>query len=104
MLTINFQSSYHKRSDNTKGFIYHVSGDEKELAEYVKAKTSQGLPEDKVKNKEGKVIMYSNQYIGKSAPLLKSEKGNYYADTTEHDIRISELRQIHTRPGVEATA
>lgn len=96
MLTINFKKPYRKR-DNSVGFIYTVTGEEKESAEYITTKAAQGLT---VKNKDGEVVFFSNEYQGKSVPLLKSEKGNYYPENTEHLIHISMQRQIQGNKAV----
>lgn len=95
MLTIKCKKSYRTRSGST-GFIYLVSGEEKELAAYVAAKVAQKMPEDKIKDaKTGEVIFYANNYIGESCKLEISSKGNYYPETTDFDIMISNQRQIH---------
>lgn len=94
MLTIKFKQTYIKRSNNQKGFIYTVSGDEKELAAYVAAKVKQGMPETAIKDKEGNVVSFERDYVGQTAELKLSAKGNYYPDTTAHDIAISMQRQI----------
>lgn len=99
MLQIKFKTTYRKR-DNTKGFIYIVIGDQKELDTYVAAKVAQGMAADKIKNAEG-VVFFSNDYIGASAPLEISAKGNYYPDTTQHDIMISMQQQIHSTTGTK---
>lgn len=93
MLQIKFKSVYTKRSNGQKGFIYTVTGEEKELAAYVAAKVAQGMPESVVKGKDG-VVSFEKEYVGATAELKLSTKGNYYPDTTAHDIAISMQRQI----------
>lgn len=102
MLNIKFKTTYRKR-DNTKGFIYIVTGEQKELDAYVAAKVAQGMAADKIKNAEG-VVFFSNDYIGASAPLEISAKGNYYPNTEQFDIMISTQRQIHANAKPEAVA
>lgn len=101
MLKVTFKQTYIKRGTSTKGFIYSVTGDEKELADYVAAKVKGGMAESVIKGKDG-VVSFERDYIGQEAPLLLSAKGNYYPDTQEHDKMISLQRQIQGNKAVSA--
>jgi hypothetical protein len=93
MLKVTFKQTYIKRGTNTKGFIYSVTGDQAELDAYVAAKVKGGMPESAIKGKDG-VVSFEREYIGQEAQLLLNAKGNYYPDTRQHDIAISQQRQI----------
>lgn len=72
---------YRKRETGKMVFVYNVTGTPEEMAEYKKAK-GDFYREDKDTKQ---VLMFSNRFTGKSVDLIKTEKGEYVADTTEFD-------------------
>jgi hypothetical protein len=102
MLTIKCKKSYRKRDGNV-GFIYIVNGEEKELAQYVTDTVKSGLAEEKFKTKDG-IIYFSNRFVGPTAPLVKTEKGGYFPESTDFDAMISTQKQIHTTAALKEQA
>lgn len=95
-----FQRSYKKRDKNNNlvdVFVYAVTGSKEALEAY---KTVQGefLRTDEA---TGKHLWFSTRYVGDSAKLIITEKGNVVADMSEFAKAASLASQFGGNLGVE---
>jgi len=72
---------YRKRETGKMVFVSTITGSVEDMAAY---KTAKGdfYREDKDTKQ---VLMFSNRFTGSKTPLIKTEKGEFVADTTEFD-------------------
>lgn len=74
-------NQYRKRETGKLVFVYAISGTVEELAAY-KASKGDFYRED-AKTKEP--LLFSNRFVGQECPITKTEKGEFYHNTTEMD-------------------
>lgn len=76
-----FKRQYRKQETGKLVVVYAVSGTEAELKEYEKSKGAHFRTDRETKEP----LLFSNRYVGKKADMIKTEKGEFIADTTEFD-------------------
>lgn len=81
MLTATHIRQYRKRETGKMVFVSKVTGTPEEIAEYVKSKGEFARKDEK----SGDILMFSDKYHGQSVPLVKTDKGEFLADTTRND-------------------
>ncbi len=82
-LNATFARSYKKRNKNNElvdVFVYHVSGSKEATEEYKKVQ-GEFLRTDEA---TGKDIFFSTRYVGDTAKLIITEKGNVVPDMSEY--------------------
>ena len=82
---------YRKRENNKLIYVYNVEGTPEQLAEY-KTLNPKAITDDKT----GKVLMFIDKFVGKTADLIKGEK-NWFVDT----IRNEQFAAFCKEGGVE---
>lgn len=89
MLKGTYDSQYYKRDTGNLVFVYVVTGNKAEMAQYEEA---QG--EHYTENEEtGDPLFFTTDYAGPSCDLLITSKGNVIVDTSEMDQIGSLLKQ-----------
>lgn len=93
MLKINYLSQYRKKAEAGKEsklvFVFKISGDKKELAEYKKIKGT-----NYKENEDKQPIFFTTRFPGQSADLRKNaDATDYVADTSRMDQIISLTEQ-----------
>lgn len=93
MLKINYISQYRKKAtaekESTLVFVFKISGDKKELAEYKKIK---GV--NYKENEDKQPIFFTTRFPGQEAELRKTaDNTDYVADTSRMDQIISLTQQ-----------
>lgn len=81
MLKATHIRQYRKRETGKMVFVSKVTGTPEEIAEYVKSKGEFARKDEKT----GDILLFSNRFNGESVNLIKTEKGEFVADTTEND-------------------
>ncbi len=95
-----FQRSYKKRDKNNNlvdVFVYTVTGSKEAIEEYAKAQGEFLRTEEAT----GKHLWFSTRYVGDSAKLIITEKGNVVADMSEFAKAASLASQFGGNLGVE---
>jgi len=92
-LNTTFARQYRKRETSKMVFVYNVTGTPEQLEEYKKSK-GEFFREDKDTKQ---VLMFSSRYVGKTCPLIKTEKGEFVHDTTEFD----QLANLSNQYGID---
>jgi len=95
-----FQRSYKKRDKNNNlvdVFVYAVTGSKEAIEAYEKAQ-GEFLRKD---DTTGKPLWFSTRYVGDSAKLIITEKGNVVADMSEFAKAASLASQFGGNLGVE---
>ena len=80
MLKATHIRQYRKR-DGKMVFVSKVTGTPEEIVEYTKSKGEFFRKDEKT----GDILLFSNRFNGESVNLIKTEKGEFIADTTEND-------------------
>lgn len=81
MLKATHIRQYRKRETGKMVFVSKVTGTPEEIEEYKKSKGEFFRKDEK----SGDILLFSNRYNGESVNLIKTEKGEFVADTTEND-------------------
>lgn len=68
---------YRKRDTGNLVYVYNIEGTPEQIAEYKAAN-----PKAITDSKSGKVLFFTTKFVGKSADLVKSEKG-WFVDDSE---------------------
>lgn len=99
-LNATFVRSYKKRDKNNQlvdVFVYAVNGSKEAIEEYAKVQ-GEYLRTDEA---TGKHIWFSTRYVGDSAKLIITEKGNVVADMSEFAKAASLASQFGGNLGQE---
>ena len=83
------KNPYRKLETGNLVFVYEVNGTPEEVATY-KASNVKAIEDKDTK----KMLFFSTAFVGQTAELVKSEKGNWYAETNELTV-LSEASKLY---------
>lgn len=83
-LKVKSAGSYTKMVETPEGLkpelrrIYHVTGPEEELKAYCEAQKKAGLPDNRIKDEKGNVLMFANKLVPNNSEVQISKDGRYF--------------------------
>jgi len=101
-LKLTSDGSYYKRSSGVDGlttakqvFRYNVTGDEKDIVEYIAERVKGGAKETSIKTETG-VKYYTDRFVPNGTSLDKTQDGRFFPNTAKWDQILSLQKQGHS--------